>query len=166
MILPETFSQVLQVTMFLLILIASISLVLCQVCIWNPNANMVHTHPATTYLGHHFLIDKELITLSDLRTAVPFTWDYTLGVEDCSNTYLEWRTALFSEATYPALVASAALPASGTVTIRYTFPNLLLTMLKPGDTIIMVQHQLQGQTMIYACNCRPIFISPSIQTNP
>ena len=84
----------------------------------------------------------DLTGLSDLRTATPLTYVETLVVSGCGSTpysFTEWRTAYVSGTPYPALAAVTQIPApSGTVEITFTYANLLMTMLQPGDTILVV----------------------------
>ena len=87
---------------------------------------------------------QQLTTLSDLRQPVPFTLvetDLSLA-SDCSTspiTQTQWRTAYLRGTEYPGngFVATFSQP-GGTVYISYVFPDLILTLLHPGDIISMV----------------------------
>jgi hypothetical protein len=48
----------------------------------------------------------------------------------------EWRTAVVNGVTYPGETVSATI--SGPTSLTYTFPQLILTLLKPGDVISQV----------------------------
>ena len=49
----------------------------------------------------------------------------------------EWRTAWVNEVPYPGNGEIYTI-ASGTLYVSYTFPELIMTILKPGDIIIQV----------------------------
>jgi len=81
-------------------------------------------------------------TLTDLRTATPFIWEMLLfGVTGCDvlpTTYFDWETAIVRGTSYPAAqVMTVGVSASTTMHQRWTFPALIVTLLKPGDTISM-----------------------------
>jgi hypothetical protein len=93
--------------------------------------------------SHDLLKPQEPTTLSDLRFATTFAYQCTITATGCPGTpftYTEYRTAFVDGNTYPALAASTVVPASqsGTVMLDFTFPNLPLSSLTPGELIIMV----------------------------
>src|SRR5437773_4501963 len=85
---------------------------------------------------------QEPTNLSDLREIAPFTYEYRFSQTGCGTTsyeFTELRTAYVRGTVYPALPGSAVIASpSGATSILFTFPKLILTLLTPGDIIIMV----------------------------
>ena len=85
---------------------------------------------------------QEPTTLSDLGEIVPFTYEYRFSQTGCGTTsyeFTELRTAYVRGTSYPALPGYAVIASpSGSTSILFTFPELLLTLLTPGDIITMV----------------------------
>jgi hypothetical protein len=81
-----------------------------------------------------------LTTLTDLRIATPFTFAYTAFESDCgSYSFTEWRTAFVRGTSYPGgTVTYEVVSPSANVSCTFTFQDLLLTDLLPGDFIAMV----------------------------
>jgi hypothetical protein len=80
--------------------------------------------------------------LSDLREIVPFTYDYDFSQTGCGTTsyeFTEVRTAYVRGTSYLGLPGSAVIASpSGATCITFTFPELLLTLLTPGDIMTVV----------------------------
>lgn len=51
----------------------------------------------------------------------------------------EWRTAVVGRSTYPADVATVILLADGFTHVTYTSPDLILTLLEPGEVMFQVR---------------------------
>jgi hypothetical protein len=84
------------------------------------------------------MICKELTTLTDLREPVPFTYFETLSnINDCNNTLTIWRTAVVNGTSYSGQTVTYVLT-QGATTLEYVFPDLLLTLLKPGEVMTQV----------------------------
>jgi hypothetical protein len=79
-------------------------------------------------------------TLTNLLEPSPFTFVESFYDVSCASdplTWTEWRTAYINGLSYSAETETIILVAVNTE-VTYTFPSLLLTMLTPGDVIIMV----------------------------
>ena len=93
-------------------------------------------------------IIQGLSTLSDLNLDGPFTYVETFSspAPDCATdpaTVTEWRTAYIDETAYYALPTSYTLQVvTETFYVTYTYPDLILTLLKPGDVIYQVLESL------------------------
>jgi hypothetical protein len=87
------------------------------------------------------LTSQNLTTLTDLRETTALTYVETYyNITDCETSpfiYTEWRTAYVRDSTYPGNTVTITLQ-SANVLVSYTFPDLILTLLQPGDTVIMV----------------------------
>jgi hypothetical protein len=60
-----------------------------------------------------------------------------------------WRTAIVQGTMYPAIVTTQTFAQPGTTSITYTFPDLLLTMLTPGELITLVSSSFLGSQTFY-----------------
>ena len=82
--------------------------------------------------------------ITDLRTATPLTYIWTAAVLDCADSP---TTLVESDvATIGNMASFSAYPvtwvfdlADGTITLTYTYPDLIVTMLTPGEQITDVQ---------------------------
>lgn len=87
------------------------------------------------------LIFWNLTTLMDLRIQTPLTYVETyFSVEsDCSTnpfTFTETRTAFLNGTSYTADIVTITI--SSVTFVTYTFPDLLLNFLTPGEVITQV----------------------------
>ena len=72
--------------------------------------------------------------------STPFTYIESFTSVDCRSTPLtwtEWRTAYVNGTPYPGNTETITLQFSNTE-VTYTFSNLILNILQPGDEITMV----------------------------
>jgi hypothetical protein len=89
-------------------------------------------------------MSQDLTTLSNLDIDAPFTYVETFSspAADCQTdpaTVTEYRTAYVNGETYYALAVSYTLQVPTLTFYRtYTYPNLILTLLNPGDVIYQV----------------------------
>jgi hypothetical protein len=97
------------------------------------------------------ILHQDLTTILDLNLPVPFMYVETFSspAPDCATdpaTVTEWRTAWIGTNTatsYLALATSYTLQVQTTTSYcTYIYPELYLTMLKPGDVI----KQVSGNT--------------------
>lgn len=94
------------------------------------------------------MLVQDLTTLSDIALSAPLTYVETFSgyASDCSTvpaTVTEWRTASVDSVLYPAFVETYTLR-TGTTYCTYTYPGLILTLLKPGDIVMQVSYKLTG----------------------
>lgn len=92
-----------------------------------------------------------MAALVDLRTATAFTYTDSLTVYQCSSdtsssapphpTWTQWFTAVVDGTEFPAqnsLILEATITETTTIYETYTFPELIVTNLIPGESIEMV----------------------------
>src|SRR5277367_486782 len=83
-----------------------------------------------------------MTTLTDLRSAVPFTYvEPFSNIVGCSTSpfvWVEWRTIYVSGTAYPANTATITMDETNTM-VTYTFSSLYLSDLYPGEVLFMVR---------------------------
>jgi len=81
--------------------------------------------------------------LTDLRFPVPFTYvEPFSNIVGCSTSpfvWVEWRTIYASGTAYPAETVTISMVETNTM-VTYTFSNLYLTDLSPGEVLFMVRY--------------------------
>ena len=79
--------------------------------------------------------------LTDLRTATPLTqtllYTYATG---CTNALIttEWKTASVQALEYVANPITWTGFGGSTITVPVTYPSLIVTLLKPGEQLVIV----------------------------
>lgn len=80
--------------------------------------------------------------ITDLVTPTPLTYTWTAGVYDCSKsptTLTDWDTIIHSKTSYTALPVICSFTALAEAAFfAYTYPDLIVTNIKPGDTLTFV----------------------------
>lgn len=100
-------------------------------------------------------------TLTDLRVATVFTYVETIFITDCQTdpaTFIESRTAYHDQLTYPLSTTTTFSQQNATVSITYTFSDLLVTSFTPNGTILM------SYQVTLASNGSSIFPTPDLIT--
>jgi len=96
---------------------------------------------------------QNLTTFTDLRATTAFTYVETYyNITDCDTSpfiFTEWRTAYVRGSTYAGNTVTITLQ-SGNTFVTYTFPDLIVTLLQPGDTVIMVSLLLHDSWYLMA----------------
>ncbi len=85
---------------------------------------------------------QPIANISDLRDSTAFTYVETASsteMSGCSTdpaTLTEWRTAYVNGIAYPGETVVATI--TGPTSFIYTFPQLIVSLLAPGDVITQV----------------------------
>jgi hypothetical protein len=82
---------------------------------------------------------------------------------DCSSTpttFVEWDTVTVSKQTYTALPVTWSFNLqAGSITVPYTYPDLIVTVFTPGEVIVDVSTLLVDTVII--CRITDTFQQPS-----
>lgn len=80
--------------------------------------------------------------ITDIQTPTPLTFAWTATVLGCLSTpttLIESDTATLGTVSFTAYPVTWAFDvATGTITVSYTYPDLIVTMLTPGENILDV----------------------------
>lgn len=109
---------------------------LSNACYFSPE------NPSVYRCTYFLLANLQILT----SLGVPFTYVETVSsFSDCTAapyTGVEWRTAYVGDSTFTAntvtFILSEADTYVGSVFISYVYPDMILTILEPGQTIIQV----------------------------
>jgi len=87
-----------------------------------------------------WLITKGLFSLTDLRSAIPLTYVNSYAADSCTTDELKTLTykAIADSRTYTDIQTIPFGPTTTVVYATYTFTGLILTNLRPGQQITMV----------------------------
>jgi hypothetical protein len=122
--------------LFLVVFALNFGLFKSEGCGWGSVADNVCLFRTSVSLTY-----QNLTTLTDLHATTAFTYVETYyDITDCETApfiYTEWRTAYVRGSSYPGDTVTITLQ-SGNTFVTYTFPDLRVTLLQPGDTMIMV----------------------------